>query len=139
MYKGFNVDIDTIETWIKMFKESGLTELSIKKGDFEVVLKGDRSSEKESKKAPPMKEINDIDLTHIVQSSMVGTFYRGVSADAPPFVQVGDRVKKGDPLCIIEAMKVMNVMNAEREGLIVKIEAKDGDPIEFGAQLFVME
>ena len=71
-----------------------------------------------------------------VKSPMVGVFYAAPSPDAPPYVRVGDKVKKGDVLCIIEAMKLMNEIQADADGEIVDICAKDGDLVEFGQCLF---
>jgi len=76
---------------------------------------------------------------HKVTSPMVGTFYRASSPGAKPFVEVGDEVKEGDTLCIIEAMKMMNQIEADKAGKIVAINAKNGDPVEFGQPLFVIE
>ncbi len=71
-----------------------------------------------------------------VTSPMVGTFYARRSPDSPPLVQVGDVVKVGQPLCIIEAMKVMNELTAERAGTITAIVAEDGEPVQYGDVLF---
>lgn len=74
-----------------------------------------------------------------VKSPMVGTFYSAPSPDAAAYVKVGQEVKKGDTLCIIEAMKIMNKIEAEKSGKIVKILAKDGDPVQFDQPLFIVE
>jgi acetyl-CoA carboxylase biotin carboxyl carrier protein len=74
-----------------------------------------------------------------VQSPMVGTFYRASSPDSDPFVEEGDSIRKGQPLCIIEAMKMMNQIEADKGGTITSIMAKSGDPVEFGQPLFVIE
>ena len=71
-----------------------------------------------------------------ITSPFVGTFYRSPSPDEPPFVKVGDSFSVGAPLCIIEAMKLMNEIEAETEGAIVEIIAQDGKPVEFGDRLF---
>jgi acetyl-CoA carboxylase biotin carboxyl carrier protein len=70
---------------------------------------------------------------------MVGTLYTSSSPGAPPFVQVGDRVKEGDTLCIIEAMKMMNQIEADVGGSIKSIRAQNGDPVEYGQTLFVID
>jgi acetyl-CoA carboxylase biotin carboxyl carrier protein len=77
----------------------------------------------------------DEDLT-IVTSPIVGTFYRTPSPDAPPFVEVGSRVKKGQVLCIVEAMKLMNEIESEHEGEIVEVSVANGQPVEYGEALF---
>ena len=82
-----------------------------------------------------------IDFNHIteVKSPMVGVFYAAPSPDAQPFVQVGSKVKKGDVLCIIEAMKLMNEITAEQDGTIVEICAQNGQAVEYGTPLFRYE
>jgi len=75
----------------------------------------------------------------LVTSPMVGTFYRAPSQGAPPFVEVGTEVEPGRPLCIIEAMKLMNEIEAERKGKVVRILKEDKDPVEFGEPLFILE
>ncbi len=75
----------------------------------------------------------------VVTSPMVGTFYRSPAPDASPFVEVGSVVEKGQPLCIIEAMKLMNEIEAESRGRILKILKNDKDPVEYGEPLFVLE
>ncbi len=74
-----------------------------------------------------------------VQSPMVGTFYRAVSPDSDPFVEEGDSVRKGQALCIIEAMKMMNEIEAEIGGKLVKILCENGQPVEYGQPLMVIE
>ena len=75
---------------------------------------------------------------HIVRSPMVGIFYRSNSPDAPPFVEENRQVKTGDPLCIIEAMKMMNHIEADRSGKITAIFVENGAPVEFDQPLFVI-
>ena len=74
-----------------------------------------------------------------VKSPLVGTFYSSPSPDEPPFVLVGQEVREGDTLCIIEAMKVMNEIKAEKSGVIKEILAENGQPVEYGQPLFVIE
>lgn len=76
---------------------------------------------------------------HVVKSPMVGTFYRASGPNAKPFVEVGQQVKEGDPICIIEAMKIMNEIEADKSGTIVKVLAENGQPVEFGQPLIVIE
>ena len=75
----------------------------------------------------------------VVKSPMVGTFYAAPAPDADPFVQVGDHVNAGDTLCIIEAMKIMNPIEAEVSGTIKKILVQNAEPVEFGQPLFIIE
>ena len=76
---------------------------------------------------------------HTVKSPMVGTFYRSPNPSAKPFVEVGTQVKEGQALCIIEAMKIMNEIDADRSGTIVKILCEAGQAVEFGQALFIIE
>ncbi len=74
--------------------------------------------------------------THLVKSPIVGTFYRATGPAAKPFIEVGDRVKKGQVLCIVEAMKLMNEIESDAEGEIIEILVANGQPIEYGEPLF---
>jgi acetyl-CoA carboxylase biotin carboxyl carrier protein len=74
-----------------------------------------------------------------VTSPIVGTFYRSSSPDKPPYVEVGDMVKKGQVLCIIEAMKLMNEIESEASGKVVQIAVENGQPVEYGQPLFIIE
>ncbi len=76
---------------------------------------------------------------HLVKSPMVGTFYRAASPGAKAFVEVGDTVEVGDPLCIIEAMKLMNEIESDKAGVVKRILAENGQPVEFGQPLVVLE
>ena len=80
----------------------------------------------------------DVDLA-IVKSPIVGTFYRSAEPGAKPFVEVGSRVKKGQVLCIIEAMKLMNEIESDIEGTITKIYPQNGQPVEYGEKLFAVK
>jgi len=94
------------------------------------------SSEVASVKAP---EVVVSENTETITSPMVGTFYYAPSPDAPPYVELGQQVKVGQPVCIIEAMKLMNEIEAETEGKIVQILVENGQPVEYGQTLFVIE
>ena len=85
--------------------------------------------------APSSARAVDEDLT-IVTSPIVGTFYRTPTPDAPPFVEVGTRVRKGQVLCIVEAMKLMNEIESEVEGEVVEVSVANGQPVEYGETLF---
>jgi acetyl-CoA carboxylase biotin carboxyl carrier protein len=80
-----------------------------------------------------------IDQGHVVKSPMVGTFYRSANPGAKAFVDVGSVVKKGDPLCIIEAMKIMNEIEADEDGVVAKILVENGAAVEFGQGLYVID
>lgn len=89
--------------------------------------------------APAANHAGDEITGHILSSPMVGTFYRSPSPDAENFVNVGDSVKAGQTLCIIEAMKTMNQIEADKDGIITKVLVENAQPIEFGQKLFVIE
>ena len=91
--------------------------------------------------AETKEETADIDESkyHVVKSPMVGTFYRKPAPDKPPFVNVGDEVKKGQVLCLIEAMKLFNEVESEVDGKIIKILVDDASPVEFDQPLFLIE
>jgi acetyl-CoA carboxylase biotin carboxyl carrier protein len=76
---------------------------------------------------------------HVITAPMVGTFYASPSPGAKAFVEIGDEIKVGQVLCIIEAMKMMNQIEADRAGRIASVMARNGDPVEFGQPLFVVE
>ena len=76
---------------------------------------------------------------HVVKSPMVGTFYRSSSPNAKPFAEIGQAIKAGEPLCIIEAMKIMNEIEADATGTITKVFCENGQPVEFGQPLFIIE
>jgi acetyl-CoA carboxylase biotin carboxyl carrier protein len=76
---------------------------------------------------------------HAVKSPMVGTFYRSSSPGAKPFVEIGSQIKEGEPICIIEAMKIMNEIEADKSGRVIEILAENGQAVEFGQPLFIIE
>lgn len=76
---------------------------------------------------------------HVIKSPMVGTFYRASSPGAKPFVDVGSQVKEGDTICIVEAMKILNEIEADKSGTIVRVLGENGQAVEYGQPLFVIE
>jgi acetyl-CoA carboxylase biotin carboxyl carrier protein len=88
--------------------------------------------------APAVPAVESIELS-VVTSPIVGTFYRSADPSSPPFVDVGQRVKKGQTLCIIEAMKLMNEIESEYEGEIVKVYVENGQPVQYGERLFAVK
>ena len=86
--------------------------------------------------APP---VDESDALAIVKSPIVGTFYRSPEPGAPPFAEIGARVKKGQVLCIIEAMKLMNEIESEYDGEIIKIYVENGQPVQYGERLFAIK
>ncbi len=88
--------------------------------------------------APAADEVEAESELAVVKSPIVGTFYRAPAPNAPPFVQVGDFVRQGQTLCIVEAMKMMNNIDSEYEGTVVKIYVENGQPVQYGERLFAI-
>tara|TARA_Y100000768_G_C23985377_1_gene688504 strand:+ start:2793 stop:3236 length:444 start_codon:yes stop_codon:yes gene_type:complete len=147
------MDIRKIKTLIEMLEESNLKEIEVSQGDESVRIskqsQGDDAIEfnQSSNRQPESININqnqsqkkDADYDgNLVKSPIVGTFYRKPSPDSPPFIKVGDSVNKGDVLCIVEAMKMMNEIKSDYDGKIVSIEIDDGQPVEFGQTIIVIQ
>ena len=89
--------------------------------------------------APAASEALAVEEGHAVESPMVGTFYRAASPGAKAFVEVGSVVKEGETICIIEAMKILNEIEADKSGTVTQILAQNGQAVEYGAPLFVIE
>ncbi len=102
----------------------------VQEAPLPVVQTAGEAAEGESEFPPGME---------VVKSPIVGTFYRAPSPESPPYVEVGSHVKKGDTLCIIEAMKIMNEIEADTEGKVVRILVDNGQPVEFGQPLFLID
>ena len=147
------MDIRKIKTLIDMLENSNLNEIEVSQGDESVRIskqsQGDDAIEfnQSSNRQPESININqnqsqkkDADYDgNLVKSPIVGTFYRKPSPDSPPFIKVGDSVNKGDVLCIVEAMKMMNEIKSDYDGKIVSIEIDDGQPVEFGQTIIVIQ
>ena len=117
------------------------TKISMKKEEKTVLLEAtDRTVTKISNEKTVTEEVvnsdKKIEEGNIIKSPMVGTFYAKPSPDSEPYVEVGKNVKKGDVVCIIEAMKLMNEIESEFDGEIAEILVKDGEPVEYGKPLF---
>ena len=89
--------------------------------------------------AAPAPAAEPVDTGHVVKSPMVGTFYRASSPGAKPMFELGQTVKEGESICIIEAMKIMNEIEADKSGTVTKVLVEDGQAVEFGQPLFVLE
>lgn len=138
--------LDEIKALAEIMKTNALTEISVKEGNLEIKLKAEAAASAAAfvaaEKALPEKTpqiAEEITGGKAVKSPMVGVFYSAPSPEEEPFVKVGDRVKKGDVLCIVEAMKLMNEITAEQEGEIAQICVEDGALVEFGQTLFVVK
>lgn len=115
------------------------TKISMKKEETKIIEKvvNQKDKEKQENSVTQKEEIvENIEEGNIVKSPMVGTFYMKPAPNAKPYVEVGQKVKKGDVLCIIEAMKLMNEIESEFDGEIAEILLKDGEMVEFGKPLF---
>ncbi|MBN1353920.1 MAG: acetyl-CoA carboxylase biotin carboxyl carrier protein [Candidatus Omnitrophica bacterium] len=140
------MNIKKIEEVILLMEKHGLTEIAIEEEGVKIHLKKGASNviEKEFQIVPPAKETSapakkeERNLVEI-KAPMVGTFYRSPAPDAKSFVETGNMIKDGDILCIIEAMKLMNEIKSEIKGKIVDILVENGEPVEFGQVLFLVE
>lgn len=128
------MDLRKLKTLIDLVAESGIAELEITEGEGKVrIVKFSQTPQVvQAPAAPPAPE------GHVVKAPMVGTFYRAPNPGAPPFVEVGQTVKEGDALCIIEAMKLLNEIEADKAGVIKEILVENGEPVEYGQPLFVI-
>ena len=145
------MDIRKIKKLIEMLQESDLKEIEVSQGDESVKIIRDRSVQANRNNIIQQPEVFSAEPEihqkietrktegNVITSPIVGTFYRKPSPDKDPFIRVGDTVQKGDVLCIIEAMKIMNKIEAEKSGKVVKILVKDGDPVQFDQPLFIIE
>ena len=146
------MDIRKIKTLIEMLEASNLNEIEVSQGEESVRISKSSGEIKVLQDSNiginnESQSINKIDNNQIeneikgnqVTSPIVGTFYRKPSPDKEPFIKVGDIVNKGDVLCIIEAMKMMNEIKSEFDGKISSIEVDDGQPVEFGQTIIVIE
>ena len=145
-------DLDYIEKVVDLLESSSLTELELKDGSQSITMKRGTAGEITAipRKTPSEKvsaeeietaaeDIKAETKRKSIVSPMVGTFYKSMSPDAKPFVEVGQSVATGQVVCIIEAMKLMNEIEAEVSGRIVEICVEDGQPVEFGQVLMYLE
>ncbi len=147
------MDIRKVKKLIEMLEESCLAEIEIREGEESIrisrassVIPNTFAAATPGVAAAPVpaaaetpSESDEIAGGHAVTSPMVGTFYRTPSPKASPFVEIGSQVSVGDTLCIIEAMKMMNEIEADRAGVIRNILKENGQPVEYGEALFVID
>ena len=148
------MDIRKIKKLIELVEESGINELEISEGEESVRISRGAPMMQAAPMmhAAPMMQSAPAPMSsvpteaaaptisgHVVRSPMVGTFYASASPDAPAFVEVGQHVNAGDTLCILEAMKMMNQIEADKSGVIKEILAGNEDAIEFDQPLFIIE
>ena len=155
------MDLRKIKKLMELLEESGIAEIEVKEGEESIKLSRNTSSSANMQvpqiiqqpvqtSQPPTNQqaadmgVNAVDdlkkeKRNTVNSPMVGTFYASASPESKPFVTIGQSVKKGDTLCILEAMKMMNQVQAESDGKIVEILVDNAEPVEFDQPLFVLE
>ncbi|MBN1857965.1 acetyl-CoA carboxylase biotin carboxyl carrier protein [Candidatus Bipolaricaulota bacterium] len=135
------MDIDTLRELIELLNSEKLTEITVADGNERITVKRDPAAAPYGIPAtagfPERAAIDEGSFE--LPAPLVGTFYRRQVPDGPPLVEIGDRVQAGATLCIIEAMKVMNEITAERPGILRAVLVQDGDPVEFGQPLFRFE
>jgi len=143
------VDISQIRKLIRLIQSTDVSEIEVSEGGQTVRICRNTGSQIMPAPQPvtaaptPLAPSEAVQpevehAEHVLPSPMVGTFYRSPSPEADPFVREGSKVKKGDTLCIIEAMKLMNEIEAEYDGMIEKIMVKNATPVEYGQALFVI-
>ena len=157
------MDIRKIKKLIEMLEESQLSEIEITEGEESIRLSRGAASAgapllsqplapvsmpveaapvqapQPATPAPATEVTQTLDTAGTVNSPMVGTFYASPNPDSKPYVEIGSRVSVGDTLCMIEAMKIFNHVDAEVSGVVKKILKSSGDPVEYGETLFVIE
>jgi acetyl-CoA carboxylase biotin carboxyl carrier protein len=156
------LDIRKVKKLIELLEESGIAEIEIKEGEEAVRISRMPTGQVMTHVAPAMAPAPVMAAPapaavappvagaapapvargakeHVVAAPMVGTFYAAATPGAKPFVEIGTEVKEGQVLCIIEAMKMMNQIESDKAGKITAIMATNGDPVEFGQPLFVIE
>lgn len=144
------MDIRKIKKLIELLEESDIAEIEIHEGEESVRI--NRYSNRQAPvvmtaapvaaapaAAAPTAPVEEVVPGHTVRSPMVGTFYRAASPDSKSFVEVGQAVKSGDTLCIIEAMKILNQIESDKTGVVKRILVENGQPVEYNQPLFIIE
>ena len=149
------MDLRKLKTLIDLVSESNISELEIAEADGKVrIVKASAPASPPTMHvgyappaviaAPPAERVAAepapvAPTGNVVKSPMVGTFYRSASPGSDPFIEIGSTVKVGDPVCIIEAMKIMNEIEADKSGTVTRILCENGQAVEFGQPLFIIE
>jgi acetyl-CoA carboxylase biotin carboxyl carrier protein len=156
--KGNNMDLRKLKTLIDLVAESGVSELEISEGEERVRIVNHRAPSTQATQvfipqqnpvaasntpavapsAPVAPSLPEIPSGHVMKSPMVGTFYRAQNPESPEFVRLGDTVKAGQTLCIIEAMKLLNEIEADVAGVIKEICVVNGQGVEYDQPLFII-
>jgi acetyl-CoA carboxylase biotin carboxyl carrier protein len=148
------MDLRKLKKLIDLVQESGIAELEITEGEEKVkIVKGGGVDLVRASAAPAQAPAPQVSAPaapaapseppagqegHVVKAPMVGTFYRSSSPDAKPYFEVGQTVKEGQTICIIEAMKLMNEIEADASGVVKAILVENGQPVEYGQPLFII-
>ena len=152
------MDLRKLKTLIDLVSESNVSELEITEAEGKVrIVKASPASAQQAVQAPAVTVAAPVQAApqpaaptlaptapqppagHAVKSPMVGTFYRAPSPGAKSFVEVGSQVREGDTVCIIEAMKILNEIEADKSGTVTQILAENGQAVEYGQPLFIIE
>lgn len=148
------MDLRKLKTLIDLVSESNVSELEITEAEGKVrIVKGGVAMVQQyaapvatvmpapvaATSAAPVAAPEPVVTGHTIKSPMVGTFYRSASPGAKAFVEVGDTVKEGETVCIIEAMKILNEIEADKSGTVTQILCENGQAVEYGQPLFVIE
>lgn len=142
------MELEDLKELIELLKDTDITELQVEKDGTKVKIKrekmlasldmGHKTVVRQEATAGPEAEEETQRLV-TVTSPIVGTFYRSPTPDANHFVEIGSRVSKGQVLCIVEAMKLMNEIESDVDGIVMKILVENGQPVEYGEPLFLIE
>ncbi|SMO51168.1 acetyl-CoA carboxylase biotin carboxyl carrier protein [Balnearium lithotrophicum] len=139
-------NLEKVKNLLKSLENTSLEEVEIETEGIKIKAKFKREITVQTVKPSPVKEEVEVpqeeeleENYYVVESPMVGTFYRAPSPGAEPFVKEGDYVEKGQVLCIIEALKVMNEIESEVSGIVKKVLVENGQPVEYGQPLFYIE
>jgi acetyl-CoA carboxylase biotin carboxyl carrier protein len=157
-----DINLDELKELIKLLRESNVSEFELRKADYRLRIKQGQIVDGSAEMQPdvlqkasaspggngPAEDVAEVqeqaaaieerkeETFHEIRSPMVGTFYRSSTPGTPPFVEVGDVIRQNQVLCIIEAMKIMNEIEADMEGEVRKVHVTNGQPVEFGELLF---
>ena len=138
-------EVKGVRIRLKKEQQFGVSEMSLQRGSAPVQEQGGRTGSLEANptiahgEAAAVRERAVSEEQPVISAPMVGVFYRSPAPDVPPFVQPGDLVEEGQTVCIIEAMKLMNEIRSPLSGKLVEVLVENGEPVEFGQPLFVLE
>jgi acetyl-CoA carboxylase biotin carboxyl carrier protein len=148
------MDIQKLKELIELLKESGIAEIEIREGEqsirvsryagpvqtlMQVPESASLSLESPARGVPAAQEPKSEAEGHMILAPMVGTFYTAASPTSPPFVRIGQAVKRGDIVCIIEAMKVMNQIESDVDGVVTALLVENGHPVEYGQPVLIVK